>query len=152
MLYAFGGLIAALLISIGYGGCQYKEVQRLETEIEANKVEAERLLNEAKKEGELNAKNAQKDYDEALVAIRKRASTYTGKLRDPSGKGCPAASPASPGFPQNTATGSELSDEAGNFLRNEADRADEAAIYALKCQQFATKPSILQSVEALKGK
>ena len=150
--YLLMGLTAAFLIASGVASCEHKKVGTLTAQIKADKIEAGRLLEQAKKEGELNAKNAQKDYDEALAAARRRAGTYTGKLRDPAGKGCNPAPGAGAAVPQGAAPGSELSDEAGNFLRNEADRADEAAIYALKCQQFATKPSILQSLEALKGK
>lgn len=151
MLYVVGILLAAILTLGGVASCEHKKVQALETQIEANKIEAERLLTQAKAQGKADAIASQKDFEDALKTLSDRNKYYAGKLRDPGRTGsCP--SPGSPAnVPADAPTGSELSDEAGSFLRGEADRADLAATYAEKCRVHATKPTIRSQVEALRS-
>lgn len=150
-MYLIGGLVLALLISIGFGGCEYKRANGLEAHIAANKIVAKQILDTAVAQGKADSIQSQKDYDDALKTLSIANRNYAGQLRDPGRRvSCPSSTAPATGVPQDPAPSSELSPEAGKFLRDEADRADIAATYALKCQQYAIKPSIRSQVEAMK--
>lgn len=151
MLYIFGALIAALFLVSGFASCEYKQVQTLQTSIAANKVIAKKMLEDEVARGKADSIQSQKDYDDSLKTLSARNKLYAGQLRDPGRRNsCPSSASGVAGVPQDTTTGSELSPEAGKLLRGEADRADFAAVYALKCQQYAIKPTIRSQIEALK--
>ena len=152
MIYLFGILFAALVAMSTVAGCEHKKVTALTAQIAANKIEAKRLLdgkiaqNKVRETEDANrAIENQRDYDEKLKSLAAANRAYVGQLRDPgrrNGGSCPGgqAGPIA-GIPENTATGSELSAEAGKFLRGEADRADIAATYAKKCRDDAMSPA-----------
>ena len=151
MFELLAGLALALLISIGVNSCQYKEVGTLKASIEANKVIAKKMLSDEVARGKADSIQSQKDYDDALKTLSITNRHYAGQLRDPGRRNsCHGPAAGTTAVPQDTSTGSEFSPEAGKLLRSEADRADFAAIYALKCQQYAIKPTIRSQIEAIK--
>jgi hypothetical protein len=142
-------LTVALLLSAGLLKCERDKVHTLETQIEDNKREAARILREEKAANELTAKNAQRDYDDALKTLSATNARYAGKLRDPGRRNsCPPAPGTAANVPATESTGSELSSQAGEFLRSEADRADQAAIYALECKKYVDARSLRERVRA----
>ena len=150
MIYVLGIMLAVILSLGGIASCEHKDNVALKAQIEANKKEAKRLLEATIAQGKADSIASQKDYDDALKTLSLSNRQYAGKLRDYGRRvGCPSSGPAPAGVPQDQTAGSELSDEAGKFLRSEADRADLAATYAESCRQYAIKPSIR---EAIRGK
>lgn len=153
MIYLFGILFAALVAMSTVASCEHKKVGALTAQIEANKIEAKRLLEQAKAQGQLDAIASQKDYDDALKNLSDANRKYAGQLRDPGRRNsCPSATGPVAGVPEESATGSDISEQSGKFLRSEADRADIAATYAAKCREHALKPSIRDQVNSLRSK
>lgn len=153
MIYIIGIMMLAIVTLSGVASCEHQRAEKLGTQIEANKLEAKRQLDAAKVQGKVDAEISQKDYDEKIRNLAVDNLKYAGQLRDPGRRnGCPSAASTTPSIPQEPTTGSELSSEAGKFLRSEADRADIAATYAAQCREFALKPSIRQQVLDQRGK
>lgn len=155
MFQLFGILILALVLTGGYASCEHRRANGLEVAIAANKAEAARQLAEEQQLSKAAAINSQRDYDGAIKTLQDNAGKYpAGRLRDPGrGNSCPTAPGPSSGVAPAAPTGSELSEQTGSYLRAEADRADQAATYALKCREFVYEgQSIRQRLRAnLKG-
>lgn len=148
MIYLIGGLFVALLLATGVASCEHKTIVSLEASIEANKIEAKRIL--ADQTAKVAAKEKsdkefsirlQGDYDASLKKLSDTNRAYVGKLRDPWNSGACARSETGPatGVFKDASTGAELSDALGKLLRSEADRADIAATYAAKCRELEMK-------------
>lgn len=157
MIQVVGILLVIILALSGVASCEHKRASGLETAIAANKIEAKRILDDAiaknaKREDEDKQRNAanQKDYDEKIASLAADNLKYAGRLRDPGRRdsgSCPASQAGTAtGISQDATAGSELSPEAGIFLRAEADRANVAATYALECYRRANKIDIRQQV------
>lgn len=86
---------------------------------------------EAERSGRERASQIDRRYQAELRRLRADAGKHTGSLHDrnASGTGHTVSAPGG-------ATGWRLSDEAGVFLREEADRADELKVWADACWAY----------------
>ena len=99
-----------------------------ETKSETQHVRALEQIAKAEREGLKRAQSIDRKYRAELRRLRTDAGKYTGELRDRNTSGTGHAVSAPGG-----ASGWRLSDEAGAFLRSEADRADELKAWADAC-------------------
>jgi hypothetical protein len=85
----------------------------------------------AEQAGIKRAQAIDRKYQAELRRLRAAAGKHTGSLHDrnASGTGHTVSTPGG-------TTGWRLSDEAGAFLRGEADRADELKAWADACWQY----------------
>jgi hypothetical protein len=107
-----------------------KEVLTLKDQLEKNDVRAQQTIS-------------------STLANNRRLAAQLGGLRDPGRRaGCPGPMPASPATASSDSTapsGSQLSEEASQFLLEFAADADRAAQYARTCHDWAvTLPQTYQ--------
>lgn len=102
-----------------------------EAKSDAQHVRALEQIQLAEREGLRRAQAIDRKYQAELRRLRADAGKYTGSLHDrnASGTGRTVSAPGGP-------TGWRLSDEAGAFLRSEADRADELKAWADACWHY----------------
>lgn len=102
-----------------------------ETKSDAQHVRALEQIRLAEQAGLKRAQAIDRKYQAELRRLRAAAGKHTGSLRDrnASGTGHTVSTPGGP-------AGWRLSDEAGEFLRAEADRADELKAWADACWQY----------------
>lgn len=95
---------------------------------EAQHVRALEQIAKAEREGLRRAQSIDRRYQAEIRRLRAAAGKYTGSLHDrnASGTGHTVSTPGG-------TAGWRLSDEAGAFLRSEADRADELKAWADAC-------------------
>lgn len=105
--------------------------QWCEAKSDAQHVRALEQIQLAEREGLKRAQAIDRRYQTELRRLRAAAGKHTGSLRDRNASGTGHAVGASGG-----ATQWRLSDEAGAFLRSEADRADELKAWADACWQY----------------
>ena len=103
-----------------------------ETKSDAQHVRALEQIRLAEQAGLKRAQTIDRKYQAELRRLRAAAGKHTGGLHDrnTSGTGHTVSAPGG-------AAGWRLSDEAGAFLRSEADRADELKAWADACWQYA---------------
>lgn len=126
-----------------------REVKFLTDSINAQKRQAADRYAALEKERDEAAENWRKyvagredDFDAKMRAAGNLHGNSGVRYTDPAGRGCSGGSAkaeakGSAGVPEKPATGSELSAEATKFLRDEALRADQAAIYAQAAREVA---------------
>lgn len=102
-----------------------------EAKSDAQHVRALEQIQLAEREGLRRAQAIDRKYQAELRRLRAAAGKHTGSLRDRNASGTGHAVSAAGG-----AAGWRLSDEAGAFLRSEADRADELKAWADACWQY----------------
>lgn len=102
-----------------------------ETKSDAQHVRALEQIAKAEREGLKRAQSIDRKYQAELRRLRAAAGKHTGSLHDRNTSGTGHAVGAAGG-----ATGWRLSDEAGAFLRSEADRADELKAWADACWTY----------------
>ena len=102
-----------------------------EAKSDAQHVRALEQIRMAEQQGLKRAQSIDRKYQAELRRLRAAAGNHTGGLHDrnTSGTGHTVSAPGG-------ATGWRLSDEAGKFLRREADRADELKAWADSCWQY----------------
>ena len=102
-----------------------------ETKRNAQHVRALEQIRLAEQAGLKRAQAIDRKYQAELRRLRAAAGKHTGGLHDrnASGTGRTVSAPGG-------ATGWRLSDEAGAFLRSEADRADELKAWADACWRY----------------
>ena len=102
-----------------------------EAKSDAQHVRALEQIAKAERDGIARAQRIDRKYQAELRRLRAAAGKHTGSLRDlnASGTGHTVSSPG--GTAQWV-----LSDEAGRFLRREADRADELKAWADACWAY----------------
>lgn len=102
-----------------------------ETKSDAQHVRALEQIRLAEQAGIRRAQAIDRRYQAELRMLRAAAGKHTGSLHDrnTSGTGHTVSAPGG-------ATGWRLSDEAGAFLRSEADRADELRAWADACWRY----------------
>ena len=98
---------------------------------EAQHVRALEQIAKAEREGIRRAQTIDRRYQAELRRLRADAGKHTGSLHDRNASGTGHAVSAAGG-----AAGWRLSDEAGAFLRSEADRADELKAWADACWRY----------------
>ncbi len=105
-------------------------------------IEAERRHNELADQLEVKHAENQQALDRVL-ADNRRLARELGGLRDPGRRpscgSSVSADPATTGQPEGGATGTELSDEASEFLLDFAREADRAAEYAATCYDWVKR-------------
>ena len=101
-----------------------------ETKSDAQHARALEQIAKAEREGLRRAQAIDRRYQAELRRLRAAAGKHTGSLydRNASGTGHTVGTAGGP-------AGWRLSDEAGAFLRSEADRADELKAWADACWQ-----------------
>ena len=99
-----------------------------EAKSDAQHIRALEQIQLAERAGVKRAQQVDRKYQAELRRLRAAAGGYTSSLHDrnASGTGHTVSAPGG-------ATGWRLSDEAGAFLRAEADRADELKAWADAC-------------------
>lgn len=102
-----------------------------EARSDAQHVRALEQIQLAEREGLRRAQSIDRKYQAELRRLRAAAGKHTGSLRDHNASGTGHTVSAAGG-----AAGWRLSDEAGAFLRSEADRADELKIWADACWAY----------------
>lgn len=102
-----------------------------EAKNDAQHVRALEQIQLAEREGFKRAQSIDRKYQAELRRLRAAAGKHTGSLHDRNASGT-GHSVSAPGG----ATGWRLSDEAGAFLRSEADRADELKAWADACWAY----------------
>ena len=102
-----------------------------EAKSDAQHVRALEQIQLAEREGLRRAQSIDRKYQAELRRLRAAAGKHTGSLRDHNASGTGHTVSAAGG-----AAGWRLSDEAGAFLRSEADRADELKIWADACWAY----------------
>ena len=102
-----------------------------EAKSDAQHVRALEQIQLAEREGHMRAQSIDRKYRAELRRLRAAAGKHTGGLHDRNASGTGYAVSA----PGGTA-GWRLSDEAGAFLRSEADRADELKAWADACWAY----------------
>lgn len=102
-----------------------------EARSDAQHVRALEQIRLAEQAGHKRAQAIDRKYQAELRRLRAAAGKHTGSLYDhnTSGTGHAVSTPGGP-------AGWRLSDEAGAFLRSEADRADELKAWADACWQY----------------
>lgn len=102
-----------------------------EVRSDAQHVRALEQIRLAEQAGIRRAQSIDRRYQAELRRLRAAAGKHTGSLHDhnASGSGHTVSAPRGP-------TGWRLSDEAGAFLRSEADRADELKAWADSCWAY----------------
>lgn len=102
-----------------------------EAKSDAQHVRALEQIRLAEQAGLRRAQAIDRKYQAELRRLRAAAGKHTGSLRDrnTSGTGHTVSAPGG-------ASGWRLSDEAGAFLRSEADRADELKAWADACWAY----------------
>lgn len=102
-----------------------------ETKSDAQHMRALEQVQLAEREGLKRAQAIDRRYQAELRRLRAAAGKHTGGLHDrnASGTGHTVSTAGGP-------TGWRLSDEAGVFLRSEADRADELKAWADACWAY----------------
>lgn len=102
-----------------------------ETQSDAQHVRALEQIQLAEREGIKRAQSIDRRYQTELRRLRAAAGKRTGSLHDrnTSGTGHTVSTPGGPAQWR-------LSDEAGAFLRSEADRADELKAWADACWAY----------------
>ena len=102
-----------------------------EARSDAQHVRALEQIRLAEQQGIKRAQAVDRKYQAELRRLRAAAGSYTSSLHDrnASGTGHTVSVAGAP-------TGWRLSDEAGAFLRSEADRADELKAWADACWQY----------------
>ena len=101
-----------------------------EAKSDAQHIRALEQIRLAEREGLKRAQSIDRKYQTELRRLR-AAAVHTGGLHDrnTSGTGHTVSTPGG-------TTGWRLSDEAGTFLRSEADRADELKAWADACWAY----------------
>ena len=150
--YLILGLFAVLLAVSGFASCEFKKVASLEAGIEANKLEAGRLLADetAKVEAEKKTNKEfsiakQVDYEQSLKDLDGKYKRDLARLRDPGRNGgtCPqSGAGANSTAPTSAADTGFISAEATAFLYSEARRADELRTWAQSCYTFVNKEKL----------
>lgn len=102
-----------------------------ESKSDAQHVRALEQIRLAEQAGIKRAQSIDRRYQAELRRLRAAAGKHTGGLRDRNASGTGHAVSTAGG-----AAGWRLSDEAGAFLRSEADRADELKSWADACWQY----------------
>lgn len=102
-----------------------------ESKSDAQHVRALEQIRLAEQAGIKRAQSIDRRYQAELHRLRAAAGKHTGSLHDRNASGTGHAVSAPGGT-----TGWRLSDEAGAFLRSEADRADELKAWADACWQY----------------
>ena len=102
-----------------------------EAKSDAQHVRALEQIAKTEREGLKRAQAIDRKYQAELRRLRADAGKHTGSLHDHNASGTGHAVGAAGGT-----TGWRLSDEAGAFLRSEADRADELKAWADACWQY----------------
>lgn len=102
-----------------------------EAKSDAQHVRALEQIVKTEREGIRRAQTIDRRYQAELRRLRADAGKHTGSLHDRNASGTGHAV----GGPGGT-TGWRLSDEAGTFLRAEADRADELKAWADACWAY----------------
>ena len=105
--------------------------QWYEARSDAQHVRALEQIRLAEQAGLKRAQSIDRRYQAELRRLRAAADKHTGSLRDrnASGTGHTVSAPGGP-------TQWRLSDEAGEFLQREADRADELKAWADSCWAY----------------
>ena len=149
IVYVFAALFAAFLVASGVASCEHKTIVSLEAGIEANKLEAKRILES--ETARVAAKEAadkrfsitlQGDYDAKLKTLSADYKRDLARLRDPGRDrgACPTSGAGSGAIaPASAADAGLLSAEATAFLYSEARRADEMRLWAQSCYDFVNK-------------
>lgn len=148
IFYAFAALLVAFLAASGVASCEHKTIVSLEASIEANKIEAQRILaseiakNAVKEAADKKfSATVKENYDVQLKKLTTRPPVMQ-RLHDP-GRDSGGCSGSAPGARTSTSTSpaveSELSRSATDFLYSEARRADEIRIWAQSCYNFVNK-------------
>lgn len=102
-----------------------------EAKSDAQHVRALEQIQLAEREGFKRAQSIDRKYQAELRRLRAAAGKHTGSLHDRNASGTGHTVSAAGG-----STGWRLSDEAGAFLRSEADRADELKAWADACWAY----------------
>ena len=102
-----------------------------ESKSDARHVRALEQIHLAEQAGIKRAQSIDRKYQAELRRLRAAAGQHTGGLRDRNASGTGHAVSAAGG-----SAGWRLSDEAGAFLRSEADRADELKAWADACWAY----------------
>ena len=102
-----------------------------EARSDAQHVRALEQIRLAEQAGIKRAQSIDRRYQAELRRLRAAAGKHTGSLHDRNASGTGRTVGAAGGT-----TGWRLSDEAGAFLRSEADRADELKAWADACWQY----------------
>lgn len=102
-----------------------------EAKSDAQHVRALEQIRLSEQAGLKRARAIDRKYQAELRRLRAAAGQRTGSLHDRNASGTGHAVSAPGG-----ATGWRLSDEAGEFLRSEADRADELKAWADSCWAY----------------
>ena len=105
--------------------------QWYEARSDAQHVRALEQIRLAEQAGLKRAQSIDRRYQAELRRLRAAAGKHTGSLRDHNTSGTGHTVSASGG-----ATQWRLSDEAGEFFRREADRADELKVWADSCWAY----------------
>ena len=159
VIYIFGVLIAALFLTTGVAKCEHERANGYKVTIESIKAQSKQLMdaqlvkNKAKEIADKeSAIRNQKDYDEALKTLVADNAKYRTRLRDPGSRSCPTGTQGSTdtGTPKDVSVDGGISDEAGAFLRAEADRANEVTRGGFSCWQHVNKKSVRDQVKELR--
>jgi hypothetical protein len=102
-----------------------------EVRSDARHVRALEQIRQAEQAGLKRAQSIDRRYQSELRRLRAAAGQHTGSLRDRNASGTGRAISAPGGAAQW-----RLSDEAGEFLRSEAGRADELKAWADSCWAY----------------
>jgi hypothetical protein len=102
-----------------------------EAKSDAQHIRALEQIAKAERAGIKRAQQIDRKYQAEIRRLRADASRHTGGLHDHNTSGTGHAVSAPGG-----STGWRLSDEAGAFLRAEADRADELKAWADACWAY----------------
>ena len=159
MIYIFGLLLAAVFMMTGVAKCEHQRANGLEVKLQSIEVQSKQLMdaqlvkNTAKEIADKeSAIRNQKDYDEALKTLVADNAKYRTRLRDPGSRSCPpgSAGSAGTGTVKDVPVDSGISDEAGAFLRAEADNADKLAVWGKSCFEHVNKKSVRDQVKELR--
>ena len=153
---AFISLIIYILVAVAIagvsfiGGCNHGQLE-IKTALEASDKAAAVILSKAKADNEkqrvkneADKKGVEDKYKSDIDKLRIARATDTKRLRDPyQSSTCPApAASGDTGTAQTKANGAELSAELDGFLKAEADRADELAVWANACYTWVNRDTL----------
>lgn len=148
MLYVFGAMLLAIFALGGVASCEHNIIVGLEASALSAKMQSEAILAQnkvdlakAKKDGQDYAQNLDAGYlktvdflNGELAAARKSPRLYDARGTC-SASSVPASGPVASSAP-NPAVGCQFSEEAGEFLRSEARRANGIVALTNLCLEF----------------
>ena len=160
MFEAFGVLIIALLISIGYGGCQHKEAQRLQEIVNSAKAvgksadtierEKEKAIESAVKQATAKASEDVAKAKSDLATSNRNLAGLRATLANLNSRPA-SADPAVTAERETTATVGNLFSLCSERYTMLGSSADEARNRGKLCEGIAdANQSIRAKVEALK--